>query len=70
MSKHTENMSFCGIKIESRTKLYMSHLGVNESEAFLRSVSIDTLPIFYSGFSCEKFYSFVWFVFTCMNITL
>ena len=40
MLKHTRNLSICGIKIKSRTKLYMSYLGVNESEAFLKSVSI------------------------------
>ena len=38
--KHTRNLLLCGIKIESRTRLYMSYLGVNESEAFLKSVSI------------------------------
>ena len=40
MLKHTRNLLLCCIKIKSRTKLYMSYLGVNESEAFLKSFSI------------------------------
>ena len=45
MLKHTRNLLLCGIKIESRTKPFMSYLGVSISEAFLKSVSIDILPI-------------------------
>ena len=42
MLKHTGNVLLCFIKIESRTKLYMSYryLGIIESEAFLKSVNI------------------------------
>ena len=40
MLKHTGNLLLCGIEIESRTKSYLSYSGVNESEAFLMSVSI------------------------------
>ena len=43
MLKHTRNLLLCGIKIESHTQLYMSYLGVNENEAFLKSVSVPVL---------------------------
>ena len=39
MLKHTRNLFLCGIKVESRANLYMLCFDVNESEAFLRSVS-------------------------------
>ena len=39
------NLLLCGITIESRTKLSISYLGVNEREAFLKSVSIAWLLI-------------------------
>ena len=38
--KHTRHLLSCRIKIEPRTKSYMLYLDVNESEAFLKSVSI------------------------------
>ena len=38
--KHARDLLLYGTKIESRIKLYMTHLGVNESEVFINSVSI------------------------------
>ena len=40
MLKCTQNMLLCGVEIDSRTKLHMSYLGVNERESFLKSFSI------------------------------
>ena len=40
MLKHPGNLLLCGIMIESRTRQYMSYTGVNESEAFVMTVSI------------------------------
>ena len=70
MLKHTRNLLLCGLKIESRTKLYMSYLGLNESEAFLQAVNIEAITSFPTMFSELTYYKKVTGTFNNHSITI